>query len=61
MGYLRRMFGRDTNESAEEYMRRLNTEDMGRGGYVKAIVPSIVELYDRVAALEARLDVGDRR
>jgi hypothetical protein len=55
------MFGRDTNESAEEYMRRLNTEDMGRGGYVKAIVPSIVELYDRVAALEARLDVGDRR
>jgi hypothetical protein len=61
MGYLRRMFGRDTNESAEEYMRRLNTEDMGRGGYVKAIVPSIVVLYDRVAALEARLDVGDRR
>ena len=55
MGKLRRLLGRDTDESAEEYMRRLNGEDKGRGGYVAAVVPSVVELYDRVAALDARL------
>ena len=61
MGKLRRLFGRDTDESAEDYVRRLNGEDKGRAGYVTAVVPSVVELYDRVAALERQVAILEGR
>lgn len=53
MGRLRRMFGRDVGETPEEYVRRLNGGSLG--GYVTPVLPSLVELYDRLSALEARV------
>ena len=53
MGTLKRFFGRDDGETNEQYMRRL--ERSSTAGYVRPVVPSIVELYDRIAALEARV------
>lgn len=53
MGRLKRMFGRDDGETPEAYVRRMRSSTMG--GYVAPVLPSLVELYDRVAALEARV------
>lgn len=47
------MFGRDVGETPEEYVRRMS--ETSRAGYVAPVLPSLVELYDRVAALEARV------
>lgn len=54
MGRLKRMFGRDDGETAEQFVRRLDGGTY-RGGYAAPVVPSIVELYDRIGALEARV------
>ena len=50
MGAVRRLFGRDTGETPEQYVRRLSSSSMT--AYVKPVLPSVIELYDRVAALE---------
>lgn len=48
------MLGRDAGETAEQRVRRL---EMNRwNGYIQPVLPSIVELYDRIAALEAQVD-----
>lgn len=59
MGALRRMFGQDTGESQESYMRRLAAGSMS--GYVKPVMPSVVDFYDRIAALEARVAELERQ
>lgn len=55
MGRLKRMFGRDDGETPERYVRRLNSGGRMSGGYVQPVLPSVVELYDRVGELEARV------
>ena len=53
MGAVRRLFGRDTGETPEQYVRRLSWS--ATTPYVKPVLPSVIELYDRVAALEAHV------
>lgn len=53
MGRFRRMFGRDAGETPEDYVRRLNSGSLA--GYVKPVLPSIIELYDRVSLLERHI------
>jgi hypothetical protein len=49
-----RRFGlRVPGESNEDYVRRVNGK-LGAGD-VQPVLPALVELYDRVAALEARV------
>lgn len=47
------MFGRDDGETSEEYVRRMSRTSTA--GYVAPVLPPLVELYDRTAALEARV------
>ena len=55
MGKLRRMvLGHEDKETAEQRVRRLN--DNRFNGYIQPVVPAIVELYDKIAALEARIE-----
>ncbi len=54
MGRLRRGFGRDDGETAEHHVRRLGVGRLG-GGHAAPVVPSVIELYDRVARLESRV------
>jgi len=55
MGVLKRLFGRDDDETQEQYVRRLSRS--GMNGYMQSVLPSLVELYDRIAALEAQVAV----
>lgn len=55
MGKLRRMMlGHEDKETAEQRVRRLN--DNRFNGYIQPVVPAIVDLYDKIAALEARIE-----
>lgn len=45
--------GPDKGESREDYVRRLNRSRLS--GYVAPVLPSVVELYDRITALENRV------
>jgi len=53
MGMLRRLVGRDDGETQEQYVRRLS--ESGVIGYAKPVLPSLIEIYDRVATLEAQV------
>jgi hypothetical protein len=53
MGMLKRLIGRDDGETQEQYVRRMS--ESGVNGYVKPVLPSLVEFYDRIATLEAQV------
>ena len=50
---LRRLVGRDDGETQEQYVRRLS--ESGAIGYAKPVLPSLVEIYDPIATLEAQV------
>jgi hypothetical protein len=52
-GTLKRLIGRDDGETQEQYVRRMS--ENGVNGYVKPVLPSLVEFYDRIATLEAQV------
>lgn len=47
------MTGHDDVETAEQRVRRLDTTRWN--GYIQPVVPALVDLYDRIAVLEARI------
>ena len=53
VGTLKRPIGRDDGETQEQYVRRMREGDVN--GYVKPVLPSLVEFYDRIATLEAQV------
>ena len=55
MGTLRRlMTGHDNKETAEQRVRRLDNNRFN--GYLQPVIPALVDLYDRIAELEARVE-----
>ena len=54
------LFGRANGETAEEGMRWLSSHRWNP--YVLPMVPAVVDLYDRIAVLEARVEeLSDER
>lgn len=50
----RSWFGRDRDESAEQHVRRLAGQGL-QPGYLRPVLPSLVELYDRTSWLHDRV------
>ena len=60
MGTLRwLMTGHHIKETAEQRVRRLANNRSN--GYIQPVVPALVDLYDRIAELETRVEELSRR